>query len=350
MQTVMETSNQTSPDGIMQIGFGFWASKIMLTAIKFELFTKLAANGGLTAAQIKSALGLQCSDRHAFDFLDALTSFGFLTREGILETARYSNSDSTALFLDKNKPSYIGGILEMANNRLYDSWGRLENGLITGKPQNEIKNGTDNPFDEIYKTPEKLTEFVNAMSGIQMGNFEAFAQKMDFSGYKTLADIGGSGAMLSIMVAKHQPHMQCTSFDLPAIAPIATANIARFNFTERIKVAKGDFFADPLPHADVLVMGNILHDWDENKKLMLMKKAFDALPANGVLVVIENIIDNERNQNKFGLMMSLNMLIETGHGFDYTFNDFTRWSIATGFNRTAIMPLTGPASACMAYK
>jgi hypothetical protein len=97
-------------------------------------------------------------------------------------------------------------------------------------------------------------------------------------------------------------------------------------------------------------MGNILHDWDEEKKLLLIKKAYDALPAGGAFVAIENVIDEQRKQNSFGLMMSLNMLIETGKGFDYTFSDFTSWAKAAGFKSTMIIPLTGPTSAAIAYK
>lgn len=343
-------SAQPTPESIMQIGMGFWASKTLLSAVKFELFTKLAAKGPQSASEIKSGLGLKCSDRHLFDFLDTLTTFGFLQREGLLETAKYSNSPSTDLFLDKKKPSYLGGILEMANNRLYGFWGSLEDALMTGEAQNEIKNGTDNPFGELYKSPEKLREFVNAMGGIQVGNFMAFAQKFDFSPYKTLADIGGAGAVLSIMVARHQPHIHCQSFDLPPVEPIAQANIEHSGLQDRVKTVSGNFFETALPKADILTMGNILHDWDEKKKMELMKKVYDTLPENGTFVAIENVIDEERKQNAFGLMMSLNMLIETGHGFDYTYTDFNRWASAVGFRKTALLPLAGPASACVAYK
>lgn len=339
-----------SPESIMQIGMGFWASKTLLTGVKFQLFTHLAEKQKLSGPEIKSLLDLKCTDRNVFDFLDTLVTFGFLQREGILETAKYSNGVNTDFFLDKKKPSYLGGILEMSNNRLYKFWDNLENALLTGEPQNEIKNGAKHPFAELYKSPEKLKEFINAMGGIQLGNFMAFAQKFDFSGYKTLTDAGGAGAMLSIMVAKHQPHMQCISFDLPPVEPVARENIKRFNLSDRIKTASGSFFETDIPSSDIITMGNILHDWDEENKLILMKKVYDALPENGAFIVIENIIDDNRNKNTFGLLMSLNMLIETGHGFDYTFNDFNKWATQTGFRRTAHIPLAGPSSACIAYK
>jgi hypothetical protein len=238
----------------------------------------------------------------------------------------------------------------MANNRLYPFWGNLESGLADGTVQNESKQGEGNMFENLYASPDRLKEFIHAMSGIQMGNFIAFAQKFDFSKYKTLVDAGGAGAMLSSMVAKHQPHMQCTSFDLPAVEPIALENISKLGLAGKVKTATGDFFKDNLPKADMIVMGNILHDWDEEQKLVLMKKAFEALPEGGAFAAIENVIDEDRRQNVFGMMMSLNMLIETGTGFDYTFDDFTGWAKKTGFKTTSLMPLTGPSSAAIAFK
>ena len=342
-------SNKPSPSNIMQIGTGFWASKILLSAIKFQLFTKLAEQKKMSAKEIKADLNLKCTDRHLYDFLDALTGFGFLHREGLLETAVYANTPDTETFLDKKKPSYIGGILEMMNNRLYGFWGNLEEGLLTGLPQNEAKKSEDF-FGLIYQDADKLREFINAMTGIQMGNFMTFAQKFDFSKYKTLTDVGGSAGLLSLMVAKHQPHMSCTTFDLPPVEPIAKETIQQFQLADRVKTQSGDFFADAFPKADIVAMGNILHDWDEEKKIMLMKKAYDALPAGGAFIAIEGIIDDERKQNVFGMMMSLNMLIETGTGFDYTFADFNRWAKTAGFKSTSLLPLTGPSSAAIAYK
>lgn len=338
-----------SPEMIMKIGMGFMASKVLLTAVQLEVFTILAANGGMSAAALKQRLGLKCTDRHLYDLLDTLTHFGFLQREGLLKTSVYTNGADADFFLDRKKPTYMAGILAMANNRLYSFWGNLEEAICTGEQQNEAKTGEDF-FGVLYSDPVRLREFVNAMAGVQMGAFMALGQRFDFSAYKSLVDIGGSGGHLSIMLAIVQPHLKCTSFDLPPVEPIAKENIAYFNLSDRIATASGDFFADALPKADVITMGNILHDWDEEKKLILMRKAYEALPAGGAFVAVENVIDNDRRQNGFGMLLSLNMLIETGTGFDYTFDDFTGWAKSVGFSRTELMPLAGPTSAAIAYK
>ncbi|OQP61721.1 methyltransferase [Niastella vici] len=346
---VVETLN---PSKIMQVGMGYWASKVVLTAVKFELFT-LLANEPSSGKKIKEKLGMHCSDRHVYDFLDALVSLGFLQRKGLLDDAIYSNAEDTDLFLDKKKPSYMGGILEMANNRLYKFWGDLDEGLKTGLPQNEGKGkgrGNMEFFTELYKDEIRLKEFVDAMTSIQIGNFTALANKLDFSKYNTLFDVGGADGWLSIQICLKHPNIQCTTFDLPPVEPLAKNRIAYFNLSNRINVVSGDFLKDDFQKADVITMGNILHGVDEETKQKLINKAYQALNDGGALVAIENIIDNERRQNTFGLLMSLNMLIENGDAFDYTLSDFERWTNAAGFKRTELISLAGPTNAAVAYK
>jgi precorrin-6B methylase 2 len=343
----VQDAKMIDPSHILQTGMGFWASKTLLTAVKLELFTRLSSRPQ-TARQIKSELGLH--ERSLYDFLDALVALGFLQKSGNLETAVYSNTEDTDLFLDKCKLTYIGGILEMANNRLYPFWNYLEEGLKTGTPQNEIRTGRSLFFEEIYADKARTREFVNAMGGAQAGNFIRFASDFDFSAYHTLCDIGGAGGLLSAQVTIHNPHMKCISFDLPPVEPIARENMSKLGIVDKVEIRTGDFFTDNFPAADVITMGNILHDWNVNEKKQLISKAYDALPKGGALVAIENIIDDERRQNAFGLLMSLNMLIETPGGFDYTASDFQSWALEAGFKETRIMPLNGPSSAAIAIK
>jgi len=338
---------KVDPSKIMQIGMGFWASKTLLTAVNMDLFTYLA-QGELSGKEIQNKLDLH--ERSLFDYLDTLVALGFLNRTGLKENAIYSNTEETDLFLDKNKPAYIGGILEMSNNRLYPFWANLEEGLKTGKPQNETKNGGKSVFEAIYADEDVLREFLHGMGGIQAGNFMTLAHNFDFSKYQTLCDMGGSGGNLSIHVVKNNEHMRCISFDLPPVNPVATENVYKMGLSDKITIRSGDFFVDDFPKADVITMGNILHDWGENEKKILIKKAYNALPKGGALIVIENIIDDERNKNAFGLMMSLNMMIETEGGFDFSAEDFEGWATEVGFSDISVMPLTGPSSAVIAIK
>ena len=339
--------HKVTPDKIMKVGMGFWASKILLTAVNIGLFTRLG-RGPADARKLKLKLGLH--ERSTLDFLDSLVALGFINRKGKGWDAVYSNAEDTELFLDKNKSTYMGGILEMSNNRLYPFWNNLEEALKTGEPQNEAKGGDKPFFGSIYRDEKKLREYVQAMGSVQVGNFFQFAREFDFSNYNTLCDIGGGGGHLATQVATNQPHMTCTTFDLPEVTAIAQENIDRMDFSPRVKAVAGDMFKDDFPKADVITMGNILHDWGLEDKKALIQKAYNALPEGGALVVIENIIDDERRLNAFGLMMSLNMLIETQAGADFTGAEFEDWARETGFGKTAIMSLTGPASAVIAYK
>jgi precorrin-6B methylase 2 len=331
----------------MQIGMGFFGSKTLLSAVELGLFTELAKRP-LTGAEIAATLGLNA--RAIPDFPDALVALGLLDRAGDGPNARYANTADGAIFLDRASPSYIGGILEMANARLYRFWADLTEALKTGAPQNEVKHTGEGMFAKLYEDPERLEQFMNAMSGVSAGNFALLAERFDYSGYKTLCDVGGATAQLSCFVAAANPHMRCTSFDLPKVVPIAQRRIDRMQLGDRVTAVGGDFFSGPLPKADVITMGMILHDWNLENKKTLIKKTYDALPPGGAFVAIEALIDDERRKNAFGLLMSLNMLIEFGEAFDYTGADFIGWCREAGFRDFEIIRLAGPSSAAVAYK
>ena len=339
--------NTLTPSRILEVGMAFWPAKVLLSAVELELFTKLSSNA-MTGSELQSAL--QLHPRANPDFFDTLVALKFLERDGDGSEGRYRNTSETTMFLDRKSPQFIGGFLEMANARLYPFWNDLTVGLRTGKPQNEIKHTGASVFEEIYSKPERLMQFMDAMSGISAGNFQAFAEKFDFSRYQTLCDVGGAAGLLSILVAKQHPHMKCISADLPAATKIAAQKIAAAGLSDRITAQSLDFFADPLPKADVITMGMILHDWNLEKKMHLIRAAYDALPDGGAFVVIENLIDDARRENAFGLMMSLNMLMEFGDAFDFTGADFSGWCREVGFRKTEIIHLAGPASAGVAYK
>jgi len=335
------------PAAILQIGFGFWPAKTLLSAVELGLFTVLGEEP-LTGAQIADKLGL--GSRATYDFLDGLVALRLLERADSGPDARYANTVDTGAFLDANSPGYIGGVLEMAGARFYPFWGGLTEALKTGEPQNEIKRTGHSLFEGLYADPEKLEQFMRALSGFGVGNFHTLAEKFDFSRYRTLCDAGGATGLLSVIVAQHHPHLHCTTFDLPAVEPIARRTVGDAKLSDRVDVAAGDFFVDPLPKADVITMGMILHDWDLEKKLQLIRAAYDALPEGGAFIAVESLIDDDRRENVFGLMMSLHMLIETGDGFDYTGADFRGWCESVGFRSVEILPLAGPCSAAIAYK
>jgi len=335
------------PSSILQTAFGFWHSKVLLTAVEFGLFTKLGSRR-LTGAELGAEM--QLHPRAIADFFDALVAMKFLGRDGDGAPAKYFNTPEGALFLDESSPRYIGGILIMLNARLFKFWNDLPEALRTGRPQNEVKHGQKGIFEELYADLPKLEQFMGAMTGLSRLNFEAFAEKFDFSKSRTLCDVGGATGLLCTEVAKRHSYLQCISFDLPPVEPIARKCIAAAGLSDRVSTAAGDFFHDPLPKADIITMGMILHDWNLEKKKHLIRAAYDALPPGGALVAIEALIDDARRENVQGLLMSLNMLIEFGDAFDYSGADFRQWCGEAGFQRFEVIHLAGPSSAAVAYK
>ena len=332
---------------VLQTAFAFWSSKVLLTAVEFGLFTRLG-DRRLTGEELGRELELH--PRAIADFFDALVATGFLERDGSGAPARYYNNATGRLYLDRTSPRYVGGILEMLNARLFRFWSDLTEALRTGRPQNEVKHGQKGMFEELYAEQPRLEQFLNAMTGLSRINFEAFAEKFDFARYRTLCDVGGATGLLSMEVAKRHPDIACTSFDLPVVEPIAKKAIAAAGLSSRVGTASGDFFNDPLPKADVITMGMILHDWNLEKKRHLIRSAYEALPEGGAFVAIEALIDDRRRENAFGLLMSLNMLVEFGDAFDFTGADFRGWCGEVGFRRFEVIHLAGPSSAAVAYK
>ena len=335
--------NEPQPDRILQVGLGFWVSKALLSAVEVELFTELAKHPeDLETLQAR----LNLHPRSARDFLDALVSLKFLERRD----GRYYNTPSTDFFLDKRKPSYIGGILEMANSRLYPFWSDLTTALRTGLPQNETRDGSPNPFIALYADPARLKQFLKAMSGVSHGANLAIARKFPWSKYRTVVDVGTAQGDLVTQVALANPHIEGTGFDLPEVGPIFEEYVEANGISGRVKFSPGSFMERALPKADVVMMGHILHDWGLETKRMLVRKAYEALPNGGAYIVYESIIDDDRSENSFGLLMSLNMLVETADGFDYTGADCSGWMKEAGFRETRVEHLIGPDSMVIGTK
>lgn len=332
------------PDHIMEVGFGFFGSKALLTAVKLGVFDALA-DGAATQEELREALDLH--PRSAADFLDALVALGLLNRNN----GRYSNTPETEAFLVSGRPSYIGGCLEMANDRLYPFWNRLEEALQTGEPTNELeREDTTHPFEVIYEDRERLKQFVGAMTGLSMGVADVLAKEFPWEEYDTVIDLGTSEGIVPKRIAEENEHLHAVGADLPRIEPHFQALAGESPAADRIEFRAVDFFADDtLPAADVYVLGHILHDWGMAEKKEILGKVADAVNDEGAIIVYGTMIDEDRRENAMGLLMSLNMLIETPDGFDYTYGECKEWLREAGFTDPSVEPLPGPESMVLAH-
>lgn len=331
-----------TPGKILQISTAFWASKALSSAVELGVFTQLAKSPA-TCEELCKALDI--NPRGARDLFDAMVSLEFVLREDDV----YVNTPEAAMYLDENSPDYIGGFLTMIGGRNYNAWGRLTEALRTGAHQNEGKDDPD-MFAKMYSDPSVLRNFLEAMTGISRGTARQIAAAYDLSKFDSFVDVGCAQGGATVELTKSAPKAKGFGFDLPVVAPIFEEYVAKNSLSERVKFIAGDFFQDELPESDAFLMGHILHDWDLDQKMMLLQKAHRALRPGGVLLVYDTMIDNDRKENTMGLLMSLNMLIETPGGFDYTSGDLVGWMNKAGFSDVTIKQLNPAHALAIAKK
>jgi hypothetical protein len=330
------------PDRILRIGHAFQEAKVLLSAVELGLFTALA-KGPLDGATLCKRIGVDT--RGARDFFDALVAIGLLDRD---EDGRYANTPEATIYLDKHRASYVGGELEFLNAQLYEQWNFLTSALRTGKAQSGA--GVAGNYPGRYANQTSLETFVKAMTAQSSSVARALALKFPWRDYQTVIDIGGAQGCLPFQLVKTHPHLIGGCFDLPALNATFDRYVQEHGGSDRLRFYPGDFFQDPLPGADVLVMGRVLHNWDLATKKMLLTKAYGALPAGGALIVYERLIDDERRVNASGLLASLNMLIMTAGGFDFTGADCVGWMREARFRNMRVEPLTRDHSMVVGIK
>jgi len=318
------------PDRILEIGYAFWKSKVLLSAVEFGLFTVLAP-GPLTLDQLVSTLKL--AERGARDFFDSLVSLNLLVRD---QHGRYSNSPESACYLNRRSNLYIGGALERLNSGGYEPWAGLATALRSGKPWNtRLARG----YNALHSDRQASDAFLKGMTGGVLLPARALAQKFPWSEHRTVTDVGSAQGCCLVEIARVHAHIVGCGFDLPPVAPFFREYVREQNLSERLRFCPGDFFTDPLPKADVLVIGRVLHNWDLPTKKMLLQKAYAALPVGGKLVVYETLIDDDRCHHVHALLQSLNMLVMTKGGFDFTAADCAGWLADVGFRQCDVEPL-----------
>jgi hypothetical protein len=335
-------SGLVQPDRILELGDAFKRAKVLLSAVELGIFTILA-DGPLDCATLGHKAGM--SERGTRDFLDALVALGMLARDA---KNRYANTPETDLYLDQHKPTYIGGFLEFTNARVFAPWASLTDALRTGMPQSGARAIAN--YGAYYADAAVRGNFAKGMTGGSLPAAKAIAERFPWCDYQTVIDIGTAEGCLPVQVALAHSHLSGGGFDLPQLAPLFQDYVREHGLSKRLRFHPGDFFADPLPCADVIVMGRVLHNWDLPSKKMLLRKAYEALSPGGALIVYERLIDDERRSNIGGLLASLNMLVMTAGGFDFTGADCIGWMREAGFRELRVEPLAAELSMAVGTK
>lgn len=321
-----KTAGAAGPQAFYEIGMAFTKAKVLLTALELRLFSALHEGGPATERQLRDRLGLD--ERGASDFLNALVGLGVLE----LEDGRYGNTPAADRHLVPEEPGYVGGFLERSNHMLYPAWGRLTEALRTGRPQAEAD------FTDMITDPVRLEAFLGMMDSLNGMLAPKLAAAFDWSGYETVADIGGARGNLAGNIVKAHAHLRGKVFDLPPMEPFFSEHMRRLGVEGRVSFHAGDFFVDQLPEADVLVIGHALHDWAPDERRAIVKKAFQAVRPGGALLVYDPMVD-EHPADPGNYLISLSMLLTTDGGSEYTAQECGSWMEEAGFTVASVQPL-----------
>ena len=328
--------SKITPIPLMQIISGFWVSKTLAASVELDLFSKLSGRG-VDVMELTQILGLH--PRPAEMLLSGCTALGLLEkREG-----RYHNSPLSDEFLVRGKPYYFGGFVSMLDKRLYIPWNKLTEALKMNRAQTWEEQS--DLFELLSANPEEQRIFTEAMHSFSVQSGKALAEAFNFSPFKRLLDVGGGSGAYCIEAARRYPDLRAVVFDLPAALEIAREKIADEEFDDRIETLAGDFFREEIPKgADVILLSMILHDWSPEKNRSILSKCYDALPTGGSLIVSELMMDDDKTGPLPAALMSLNMLIETEGGFNYTWAEYTNWLEEIGFKDIKRVPLESPGA------
>lgn len=320
----------TPPDvstaaGILRLGNAFCDAKALLTAVELDLFTQLqeAPNGGATAEEIKERLSLH--GRGLSDFLDLLVALDVLERhDGV-----YRNAPGAAKHLVRTGDAYVGGFLLRSSRNLYPAWGRLQEALRTGKQQ------SGSHYDEVTQNPAILRQFIGSMDAFTNVLGAQLIEAFDWSGFTSVLDVGGARGNLCSQIVQAQPHLAGHVFDLPEMAPFAKELAEELGIPGKVEFHGGSFFSDPLPQAEIVVLGHVLHDWDPSQRSYLIHKAYDAVLPGGTLLVYDRMLDDEPEHAE-NLVISLDMLLVTDGGSEYPAAEIVGYAEHAGFASTEV--------------
>jgi ubiquinone/menaquinone biosynthesis C-methylase UbiE len=335
-------SEAVLPDRIFEIGYAFWKSKALLSAVELGVFTSLG-DGPLDGETLGARVGL--NQRSGRDFLDALVALELLDRDA---QGRYANRSDSARYLDARKPTYVGGPLEQLNARLYRSWGELTQALRSGlSPTGPLAQGG---YATLYADKAAGQTFLRAMTGGSLVPAKKLAVTFPWHDYRTVVDVGTAQGCVPVEIARTHGHLSGGGFDLADVEPAFAGYVREHGLSDRLRFYPGDFLSDDLPTADVLIMGRILHNWELATKKRLLEKAYRALSSGGALILYDTLIDDARRARAHSLLASLNMLIETAGGFEYTDAECASWMQEAGFRKIRFEPLDSIYTAAIGIK
>jgi len=338
-----QTAPAVDPGPLIRLTIADCAAKVLHSAVTLGVFGALAEGRPADSAELAWRTGLH--HRMVPDFLDALAGLGLLERT---EGGRYRNSPLAQTYLVPDSSSYLGGFVELTNETLYGTWGRLTEALRSGEPQH-LDPDKGGFVGDRHKDPAKMKRFLAGLDAYSDRMGAELARRLDWGRHSSFVDLGGARGNLAAVLVRAHPHLKATCFDLERTRPLFTEHIGGLGLADRIAFAGGDFFADPLPPADVVVLGHILHGFDTGRRRELLGRVFEAVRPGGTVLVYDRMVDDDRSDPE-RLLSSLHMRLVSPDGSEYRVADCRSWLREAGFTDGTAEPLLGTHTLVSAHK
>ncbi|WP_328393705.1 acetylserotonin O-methyltransferase [Streptomyces sp. NBC_00390] len=331
------------PGAVLAQAMAFQPARLVLTGIEIGLFTALAEQPG-TEEEIRERLGLHT--RGTDHFLAALVELGFLERSA---GGEFSNSWSARQFLVPGDDGYLGGFLKIAGQVMYPAWDKLGEALRTGAPQAATYTGED-MFGELYDSDEKKDGLVGMAEDASRPLIPALTESFGWAKYNSVLELGGCRGNVLAGLARAHPHLDACVFDLPQLEGDFAAHMADIGMAGKVRYHGGDFFADALPQADVLMIGHALVDWNDEQRKQLVKNTFAAVRPGGAFLVWDPVIVDDDESYLRNLIRSLNLQLMTPHGKGYRFEQCAEWMREAGYAEVTHTALGHDVTLVVAHK
>ncbi len=312
---------------LLRLVTGYWVSAAIHAAAKLGLADRLA-RGPQTVAEL--ARQTQTDDRSLYRLLRALASVGVFAEqdEGVF------GMTPMAELLRRDRPESMWAFTVMAGDEHYEAYGHLLHSVRTGQPAFEKLHGQP-VFPWLQKHPEQAAIFDAAMTGIHGRETEAMLQAYDFSGIGVLADVGGGNGGLLRAVLRQYPRLRGLLCDLPEVVDRARDPMGAAGLGERCRLAAVDFFSAVPAGADAYLLRHVLHDWEDERAVQILRNVRQACDARARVLVVETVI-RPGNEPSFGKLLDLTMLVLPG-GRERTQEEYRRLLAAAGFSLTQIV-------------
>jgi len=306
-----------SPEDIRVLANSFRLSRVLLSAFELKIFTVLDKQM-MTSDEISGKLD---TDNRATDrILNALCGMGLLKKI----KGKFYNTELSSKYLVEGKPEFLGNLYH--TNHLWNTWSYLTD---------SVKKGSSFKGDQNKEEKTRWVEaFIGAMHyrGVNQGRI--LSMMIDLSGVKKMLDVGGGSAAFSIEFVKKNPSMITVLLDLPHVIPLTKKYVAEAGLLDNFNFLEGDYLTKDFESSyDLIFLSAIVHinSFEQNK--MLIKKCADALNKNGMIIISDFIMNEDRTQPSQGALFSINMLVGTVSGDTYTEKEMREWFESAGISK-----------------